>query len=78
MIFSRLSWPVWAYHPLVWTTVTLTVLGLCAYLPPRIQEPVLRRRINLYLLAPLSLILILYVYPVGIEFCRRWAVGPGR
>ncbi|OGW72293.1 MAG: hypothetical protein A2Y02_00125 [Omnitrophica bacterium GWA2_52_12] len=73
-----MNWPSWAVHPAVWITVTLAGFGLCTYLPPRIQDPVLRRRVNLYLLVPISLVLILYVYPVGIEFCRRLGVGMGR
>ncbi len=62
-------------NPWIWLVVTLVSFGLCTWLPPRLSDPVLRRRITYYVLVPLSLVMILYVYPVGIEFCRRLAVG---
>ncbi len=69
---SNLSW---LYNPWLWWTVTLVCLGLCTYLPVKIKNPALRRFLTYALLIPLSIVLVAYVYPVGIEFCRRWAVG---
>lgn len=63
------------WNPWFWLAVTLFCFGLCTWLPPRLADPVLRRRVTYFLLVPLSLVLILYVYPVGIEFFRRLAVG---
>ena len=70
--------PSWLYNPWVWGGVTLVSFGLCTWLPPRLADPVLRRRVTYFLLMPLCVLLIVYVYPVGIEFCRRLAVGWGK
>ena len=64
----------WLYHPGVWIMVTLVSFSLCAWLPARLSNPVLRRWVMYGVLIPVSIIVILYVYPVGIEFCRRLAV----
>lgn len=65
----------WLYNPWVFTVVTLVSFLLCTYLPVRVQNPALRRFLTYFLLIPLSVVIVAYVYPVGIEFCRRWAVG---
>ncbi len=69
-----MTYKLWLYHPWLWIAVTLMSFGFCAWLPPRLSNPVLRRWVTYCVLVPLSLLMILYVYPVGIEFCRRLAV----
>jgi bacteriorhodopsin len=62
-------------NPWIWAAVTLASLALCTLLPIRIKHPTLRRLAYLLILIPTSLIIILYVYPVGIELCRRLAIA---
>ena len=65
----------WLYNPWLWTFVSLGSLLLCTYLPVKVKNPELRRFLTYAVLIPLSIVIVAYVYPVGIEFCRRWAVG---
>ncbi len=67
--------PGWFYNPWLFTVVTVVSLLLCTYLPVKVKNPELRVFLTYFLLIPLSLVIVAYVYPVGIEFCRRWAVG---
>ena len=62
-------------NPYVWIFITAAGFGLCALLPLGIKNDSLRRKVNWIILIPVSLILILYTYPVGLEMFRRWAVG---
>lgn len=58
----------------VWIFVTVTSFGLCAFLPVLIKDDRLRRKVTLLLLIPVSLILILYAYPVGLKVFSQWAL----
>ena len=58
----------------IWLGVMLAGFGLCAYLPILIKNDQLRHRVNLMILVPVSLILILYGYPMGLEVFRRIAI----
>lgn len=59
-----------------WTWLFITVAGfaLCAFLPIFIKDDELRRKINWYVLIPVSLVLMFYAYPVGMEVFGRLAV----
>ncbi len=58
----------------VWLAVTTAGFGLCAFLPARIKDDRLRQLVNWVVLVPVSLILIIYAYPVGLEVFRRLAL----
>lgn len=62
------------HHPAVWLAVTLTLLAACTFLPIRIQDDALRSWVMRWVLVPVSLAIVLYVYPVGIEVFRRLAL----
>ena len=59
----------------VWLGVTLAAFAVCTFVPPRIKSDKWRKAIYWVLLIPISLVLIFYVYPAGIEFFKRLAVG---
>ena len=59
---------------MVWLGTTLFCLALCTLLPISIKDPDLRRKVSWFILIPVSLILIVYAYPVGVEVFSRWAV----
>ena len=61
-------------HPLVWLAVSLLLLGACTYLPLRIKNDALRNLVMRWVLVPVSIMIIAYVYPVGIEIFKRLAV----
>lgn len=65
-------------HPLVWLVCTLILLAACTYLPIRIKDDNLRTWVMRWVLVPVSLVIILYTYPVGIDVFRRIALiwGP--
>jgi len=58
-----------------WIIVTLIVFALCAIVPIRIYAlPDHKRRfVNWFILIPVSLVILFYVYPAGIEFFRTLA-----
>lgn len=61
--------------PWLWISVIVLCLGLCTYLPIRIKNDALRQRVSWFVLVPVSLVLILYGYPVGIELFRKLAIA---
>jgi hypothetical protein len=61
-------------HPWIWLLITLFLLGLCTYLPIKIKDNRTRQLVNWYVLIPVSLILILYAYPAGIEVFKKLAL----
>ncbi|MCG3177269.1 MAG: hypothetical protein MOGMAGMI_02237 [Candidatus Omnitrophica bacterium] len=65
-------------HPFVWLACTLALLAACTWLPIRIKNDELRSWVMRWVLVPVSLVLILYTYPVGIDVFRRIALlwGP--
>lgn len=60
---------------LVWLTVSLLLLAACTYLPLWIKNNDLRNFVMKWVLVPVSIILIVYTYPVGIEVFRRLALS---
>ena len=61
-------------HPLVWLAVTSLMLALCTYLPIKIKNDEARRFAYWFILVPVSLVLIFYCYPAGMEVFRRLAL----
>ena len=65
---------VFFHHWLTWLFITLLLLGACTYLPLWIKNDRLRNWVMRWVLLPVSLAIVLYVYPVGIEVFRRLAL----
>lgn len=61
-------------HPLVWLVVTLLLLAACTYFPIKIKNDALRNFVMRWVLVPVSLAIVLYVYPVGIEVFKKLAL----
>ena len=62
-------------HPAVWLAVSALLLAACTYLPLRIKNDALRNFVMRWVLVPVSLVIILYVYPVGIEVFKKLALS---
>ena len=62
-------------NPWVWLIVTMLTFALCAFLPGRIQDEGKRKWVSWFILIPVSLVIIFYVYPMGLEVFRGFAVG---
>ncbi len=58
----------------VWLIVALIGFGLCAILPIWIKDDNQRRLVNWIILIPVSLVLIFYVYPFGLEVFRQFSL----
>ena len=58
----------------VWLLITLLLLAVCTYLPIKIKNDYLRNFVMRWILVPVSIVIIVYVYPVGIEVFRRLAL----
>ena len=56
----------------VWVLVTTLAFGLCTYLPIRVKDDRLRQKLYWIILVPVSLLIIFYTYPVGMEVFGRW------
>lgn len=63
------------YLPVVWFLVTLLLLWACTFLPIRIKDDHLRSLVMRWILVPVSIVIILYVYPVGIEVFKKLALS---
>ena len=61
--------------PLVWLFVSLALLAACTWLPLKIKNDALRNFVMRWVLVPVSVVLIAYTYPFGIEVFRRIAVN---
>lgn len=61
-------------NPWLWLLMTLFLLALCTFLPIKIKDDVLRQRVNWYVLIPVSIVLMFYAYPVGIEVFKKLAL----
>lgn len=59
----------------VWILVTLIAFALCTIIPIRIykMDEEKRMKINWFVLIPISLVIILYAYPIGIRFFEHLA-----
>ena len=62
------------YHPGVWLAVCALLVGACTYLPLWIRDDRLRNWTMRWILVPVSLIIILYAYPVGIQIFKQLAL----
>ena len=60
---------------IIWLVLTLFFLGLCTFLPIKIKDDVLRSRVMRWVLVPVSVLLMAYAYPVGIEVFRKIALA---
>lgn len=60
--------------PIVWLLITLLLLAACTFFPLRIKDDFLRNWVMRWVLVPVSIIIILYTYPVGIEVFRKLAL----
>jgi len=60
-----------------WIGITLAIFILLTLIPIAIYaaDERMRKIVNWVILIPLSLIVVFYVYPAGIEFFRRLATG---
>ena len=61
------------YHPAIWLSVSALLLAACTVLPLRIKNDAFRSFVMRWVLVPVSIVIIAYVYPVGIELFRRLA-----
>ena len=61
-------------NPIAWLFVSAVLLGACTYLPLRIKNDVLRNFVMRWVLVPVSIGIIAYVYPMGIEVFSRLAL----
>ena len=62
-------------QPMVWFIVSILLLWACTYLPLRIKNDQLRSFVMRWVLVPVSIVIIVYVYPVGIEVFKRLALN---
>lgn len=62
-------------HPIVWFFVSCLLLAACTYLPLRIKSDRLRSLVMRWILVPVSVVIIVYVYPVGIEIFKKLALN---
>ncbi len=53
---------------------TLILLAACTFLPLRIKNDDVRFFVMRWVLVPVSIVIIVYSYPFGIEVFRRLAV----
>ena len=58
----------------VWLIISLVGFALCAFLPVWIKDDRLLRKVSVYFLMPVSLFLIIYAYPIGLEVFRKLAL----
>ena len=61
-------------QPMVWLCVSVLLLAACTYLPIRIKNDALRSFVMRWFLVPVSLLIIAYAYPAGIEVFSKLAL----
>ena len=61
-------------NPMVWLGISLALLAACTFLPLRIKNDNLRNFVMRWVLVPVSIVLIAYSYPVGIEVFKEIAL----
>ncbi len=59
----------------VWAVTTLVLLAACTYLPIKIKNDLLRSAVMRWVLVPVSIVIIVYVYPVGIQLFKTLALN---
>ncbi len=62
-------------NPWVLALIAALALTLSTILPIRVKNPQTRLLINWLILIPTCFIIILYVYPAGIEFFKKLALS---
>jgi hypothetical protein len=62
------------YNPFIWLFVSALLLAACTYLPLRIKNDNLRNFVMRWVLVPVSIVIIVYTYPVGIEVFKNIAL----
>ncbi len=55
--------------------MTALLLAACTFLPIKIKNDDLRNFVMKWVLVPVSLVIIVYVYPVGIEIFKQIAIN---
>ena len=60
--------------PIVWLCVSISLLAACTYLPIRIKNDALRSFVMRWVLVPVSIVIIAYAYPAGIEVFSKLAL----
>ena len=60
---------------MVWFAVSCLLLAACTYLPLWIKDDRLRNLVMRWILVPVSVVIIVYVYPVGIEVFKKFALN---
>ena len=60
--------------PSVWLLVSIVLLALCTFLPLRIKNDRLRNFVMRWVLVPVAIAIMFYMYPVGIEVFRKLAL----
>ena len=58
----------------VWLLASAVLLSACTFLPLRIKNDVLRNFVMRWVLVPVSVVIIVNVYPVGVEIFRNLAL----
>ena len=59
---------------IVWLSVSALLLGACTYLPLWIKDDAFRNFVMRWVLVPVSIVIITYVYPVGIGIFSKLAL----
>ncbi len=59
---------------IVWLCVSAVLLSACTYLPLWIKNDALRNFVMRWVLVPVSLVIIAYVYPAGIQIFSKLAL----
>lgn len=62
-------------NPWVLALIATIALALATILPIRVKNPKTRLLINWLILIPTCFIIMLYVYPAGIEFFKKLALS---
>ena len=59
---------------IVWLGASAILLGACTYLPLWIKNDALRSFVMRWVLVPVSIVIIAYAYPAGIEVFSKLAL----
>ena len=62
------------YNPVTWLFISGALLAACTYLPLKVKNDNLRNFLMRWVLVPVSLVIIVYTYPVGIEVFKNIAL----
>ena len=65
------------HRPLPWLGITLLLLAACTFLPLKIRNDALRSFVMRWVLVPISILIMVYAYPVGIEVFKSLALRRG-